>query len=166
MAYRTKTYLAGAWTEDNDAFTQLYAWKNGNRWNLDFHDAHEVTQARDSSQYCSIKKSLAQRIDVSKTFILVVSTSTKSRRAGECNYCFKNNECGNSSNKSFIEFECDKAARDYTKGEIKQIVVLYNASSVDKSKCPYVLKDIGIHKEMKTFAIFDYNKVKTALGQL
>lgn len=38
MAYRTKTYIAGDWDHDRDAVEQIYKWKNGNKWNLDFHD--------------------------------------------------------------------------------------------------------------------------------
>ena len=56
----------------------------------------------------------------------------------------------------------------YLKGEMK-IVVLYNATSIDKSKCPEILKSIGIHKEMKSYngfwgrSIFDYSKVRNAI---
>ena len=73
MAYRTKTYIAADWDHDKDAVDQIYKWKNGNGWSLDFHDAHELTQARDSSLPCSIKASLKSRMDVSKNFVLITT---------------------------------------------------------------------------------------------
>ncbi|SHK42063.1 hypothetical protein SAMN02745163_03763 [Clostridium cavendishii DSM 21758] len=163
MTYRTKTYIAADWTGDNDAVEQLHKWNDSNYWGLSFHDAHDITQSSDSSKNCSIKASLRSRFDVSKTFVLIVGNGTKSRRAGECNYCFKNNECGSTSNKSFIEYECDKAVRDNLK-----IVVLYNAATIDKTKCPDAVKNIGIHtamcyrKDSKLY--WDYQAVKNAVG--
>jgi hypothetical protein len=163
MTYRTKTYIAGDWTGDNDAVEQLHKWNDSNYWGLSFHDAHDITQSSDSSKNCSIKASLRSRLDVSKTFVLIVGNGTKSRRAGECNYCFKYNECGSTSNKSFIEYECDKSIRDGLK-----IVVLYNAATIDKTKCPDVIKNTGTHTAMcyrKDGKLFwDYQAVKNAIG--
>lgn len=162
MRYRTKTYIAGDWTGDKDAVDQLYKWNNSNYWGLSFHDAHEITQSADSSRNCSIKASLRARIDISKTFVLIVGNGTKSRRAGECNYCFKNNYCGSSSNKSFIEYECDKAVRDNLK-----IVVLYNSAKVNKNLCPDAVRYQGVHVPMcyreggKLY--WDYQTVKNAI---
>ena len=50
-----------------------------------------------------------------------------------------------------------------------KIVVLYNAASVDKSKCPEKLRSVGNHVAMKSYNNiwndyrFDYNKVKQAI---
>ena len=76
MPYRTKTYIAADWDNDKAAVDQLYSWKNNGRLNLDFHDAHELTQARDTSLPCSIKSSLKTRMDVSKTFVMIVGPGT------------------------------------------------------------------------------------------
>lgn len=163
MTRRTKTYIAGDWTGDKDAVEQLHKWNDSKYWGLSFKDAHEITQSSDSSQNCSIKASLRTRLDISKTFVLIVGNGTKSRRAGECNYCLKNNNCGNSSNKSFIEYECDKALRDGIR-----IVVLYKAAKVDRSKCPEALRYQGTHAAMcyredgKLY--WDYQSVKNAIG--
>lgn len=160
--YRTKTYIAADWTGDNDAVNQLHKWNESNYWGLSFQDAHDITQSSDSSKNCSIKASLRARLDRTKTFVLIVGNGTKTRRAGECNYCWESNKCGSTSNKSFIEYECDKAVRDGIK-----IVVLYNAAMVNKNKCPDILKDKGIHlamcyrKDGKLY--WDYNSVKKAL---
>lgn len=163
MTYRTKTYIAGDWTGDKDAVEQLHKWNDSNYWGLSFHDAHDITQSNDSSKNCSIKASLRERLDVSKTFVLIVGSGTKTRRAGECNYCYDTSKCGSSSNKSFIDYECDKAVRDGL-----NIVVLYNAASIDKSKCPDVIKDKGVHTAMcyrKDGQLYwDYQAVKNAIG--
>ena len=71
MAYRNKTYIAADWDHDKNAVEQIYKWKDSDHWSLDFHDAHEITQARDTSLPCSIKRSLKERMDSSKLFVLI-----------------------------------------------------------------------------------------------
>ena len=135
--YRTRTYIAADWTGDIDAVMQLRNWNDSNYWSLTFTDAHDLTQARDSSLSCSIKASLRERLDASKTFVLIVGKATKDLRSGSCSYCndysiYSGCRRGYSYDfRSFVNFECEKAARDNLK-----IVVLYNAASVDRSKCP------------------------------
>lgn len=77
MLYRTRTYIAADWDGDLDAVNQLHKWNESDYFNLSFSDAHDLTQARDSSLNCSIKKSLAERIDASKTFVIIVGNNTK-----------------------------------------------------------------------------------------
>ena len=169
MAYRTKTYIAADWDGDKNAVEQLYKWKKSNYWSLDFHDAHDLTQARDSSLNCSIKSSLATRLDVSKTFVLIVGNTTKTVRSGSCQYCGSYNSwtqscarCHSVDYRSYIEYECEKAIRDGLK-----IVVLYNAGSVNKSKCPDSIKYHGTHVAMWKWEngqyYWDYQSVKRAL---
>ena len=171
MAYRTKTYIAADWDGDSDAVEQLYKWKNSNYWSLEFHDAHDLTQSRDSSLNCSIKSSLATRLDASKTFVLIVGNNTKTVRSGSCQYCNSYNSWTQScarghgvDYRSYIEYECDKAVRDGLK-----IVVLYNATSVDKSNCLDVVKYVGTHTPMCYYEngqyYWDYQAVKSALGE-
>lgn len=170
MVYRTKTYIAGDWDGDKDAIEQLHKWNDGNSWSLSFTDAHDLTQARDSSLNCNIKSSLATRLDASKTFVLIVGSSTKTVRSGGCQYCGSYNSwtssCarGYSVNlRSYVEYESEKASRD----ELK-IVVLYNAASVDKSKCPDAVKNTGTHIAMcyldNSKYYWDYQAVKKALS--
>lgn len=170
MAYRTRTYLAAEWDGDKDAIDQLHMWNNNNFWSLSFTDAHDLTQARDGSLNCSIKSSLATRLDASKTFVLIVGVNTKTARNGSCQYCASYNSwtqsCARGMNvdyRSYIEYECEKAIRDGLK-----IVVLYNAASVDKAKCPEVIKNVGTHKAMCYYQdgsyYWDYKTVKAAIG--
>lgn len=170
MAYRTKTYIAADWSGDKDAIDKLHDWNNSNYWSLSFTDAHDLTQARDTSLNCSIKTSLATRLDVSKTFVLIVGSGTKALRSGSCQYCNSYNSYTYSCAKgysvdyrSYLEYECEKAIRDGL-----NIVVLYNAATVDKSKCPDTIKSVGTHVAMcykkDGNYYWDYQAVKDAIG--
>lgn len=170
MAYRTKTYVAGDWTGDKDAIDKLYQWNDSNYWSLSFTNAHDLTQAKDSSLNCTIKRSLKTRLDASKTFVLVVGEKTNSVTAGGCQLCGSYNSWTSSCAKgysvdyrSYIKYECDKAVEAGIK-----IVVLYKAASVNKSKCPAAVRNVGTHVAMWYKAndgnyYWDYNAVKNAL---
>lgn len=169
MVYRTKTYIAADWTGDYDAVEQLYRWNNNNYWNLSFMNAHDLMQARDSSLNCSIKSSLSNRLNASKTFVLIVGDNTKTVRSGGCQYCESYNYPHTCTRghcvdyRSYIEYECEKAVRDGLK-----IVVLYNAATVNKSKCPDVIRNVGIHIAMCYYEegkyYWDYQAVKKAMS--
>ena len=169
MVYSTKTYIAAEWDGDKDAVEQLKKWNDSNYWGISFNDAHDLQQARDGSLNCSIKKSHQGRLDASKTFVLIVGANTKSVRSGSCQYCSSYNSythaCAKSYSvdyRSYIEYECDIAIRDSIK-----IIVLYNAATVDKSKCPDSIKSIGKHVAMCYYKdgkyYWDYQAVKGAL---
>ena len=147
MSYRTKTYIAGDWTGDKDLIDQLYAWNSSDYWSLNFTDAHKLTQSRDTSLYCTIKSSLAERLNASRTFVLVVGEQTRNLTKGGCQYCGSYNRwnkwCARShyvDYRSYIEYECEKAKNDGLK-----IVVIYNSCSIQKEKCPEVLRNTGRH---------------------
>lgn len=174
MIRRTKTYIAGDWDNDIDAINQLHKWNLGDKWSLHFVDVHSLTQSYDTSLYCSIKTSLHSRMTISKTFVLVVGEHTNTVTKGACYNCtFYNryltlpSNCskGNSiDNRSYIKYECELAIRNNCK-----IVVLYNSTIVNKSKCPEVLRNIGMHIAMKTFRFnpfrvdWDYDSVNKAI---
>lgn len=182
MQYRTRTYIAGEWTGDSDAIDQLYKWNEGDKWSFHFSDVHKNKQCYDSSMPCTIKDSLRTRMNGSKTFVLVVGNDTATTRKGSCAY----SNCANKeydywqtkyickvvgktySTQSFIDYECQLAYNAWLHGNMK-IVVLYNASTVNKSKCPEILKNIGTHVSMKSYNlylgryVYDYQKVRTAI---
>lgn len=58
MVYITKTYIAADWDGDKKAVDKLREWNDGEKWNLSFTDAHDLTQARDDS--CYVTKELKQ----------------------------------------------------------------------------------------------------------
>ncbi len=169
MAYRTRTYIAADWSGDKDAVEQLHKWNDG-YWSLSFTDAHDLTQSSDSSLNCSIKSSLKTRMDASKTFVLIVGDKTDSVTAGSCRYCPSYNSWTSScargrsiDYRSYIKYECDKAVEAGIK-----IVVLYNSTTVSRSKCPEAVRYEGTHvamvcrKDGKLY--WDYNAVKNALA--
>lgn len=170
MVYRTKTYIAGDWDGDRDAISQLYKWKESKYLSLDFIDAHDLHQARDASLNCSIKKSLQQRLDVSKRFVLVVGGKTKSLRSGGCHLCSSYNSwtsaCARGyriDHRSYVEYECEKAKSDGL-----DIVVLYNSTRADRDKCPDCIKWSGKHVAMQCYKNgqrhWNYQAVKEALS--
>lgn len=167
MTYRTRTYIAGDWTGDADLINKLMEWNRSNYWALSFTDAHELTQARDTSLPCSIKHSLAERLNASKTFVLVVGNKTNCLTKGSCRYCQSYNSYNVSCARghyidfdSFIDYECEKAVRDGLK-----IVVLYNDTAVYRSLCPEAVRYKGTHiaaKKPFTYA-WDYDAIKRAI---
>lgn len=170
MAYRTRTYIAADWDGDHDAVEQLHKWNDGDRWSLSFPDAHELHQSRDSSLPCSIKSSLKQRMDRSKRFVLIVGDHTTTVTKGSCSYCGSYNSwtrnCARPHSidrRSYIEYECDKAVEAGI-----DIVVLYNGTHVDRSKCPESVRWTGSHVAMLYYRnggdYWDYQAVKKALS--
>lgn len=167
--YRTKTYIAAGWSEERDVIKKLYEWKDSRYLSLSFTDAHEITQARDSSLNCSIKDSLRTRLNASKTFVLIVGDNTKDLRSGSCAYCAsynsRNRSCarGHSVNyDSYIDYECKTAIKDGM-----NIVILYNSTIVDKSKCPSIVSSCGTHIPVYYYENgikkWNYQKIKLAL---
>lgn len=172
MSYRTKTYIAADFDHDKDAVDVLYKWNDSDHWSLNFHDAHEVTQARDTSLPCSIKSSLKTRLDLSKRFVLIVGDHTDSITKGSCRYCNRYSiswgRCLNNRStdfKSYIKYECAEAVK-----ADMQIIVLYNDTTVTRSKCPEAVRYRGTHVAMvyynsqnKTY-YWNYQAVKKAFG--
>jgi hypothetical protein len=82
---------------------------------------------------------------------------------------YKCNATGKTYNtESFIDYECRKAYEAYINGKMK-IVVLYNSASIDKNKCPEILRNIGTHQSMKSYNYildrytYDYQKIRNAI---
>ncbi|MBP5422723.1 MAG: TIR domain-containing protein [Paludibacteraceae bacterium] len=167
MYYRTKTYIAADWDHDKDAVDALHYWNNSSYYGLSFSDAHDLKQARDTSLNCSIKQSLSDRLDASKTFVLIVGSHTNELKAGGCQYCGSYNgywgTCARGHNvdtRSYIDYECEKAVKDGLK-----IIVLYKNTSVNRNLCPEAVRWTGTHKPMITLnqygkLIWDYVSVK------
>ena len=167
--YRTRTYIAGDWDHDKNAVDQLHKWNDSNYWSLSFTDAHDLIQANDESLNCSIKKSLKKRMDVSKRFVLIVGNRTNTVTAGSCALCDSYNSytkvCAKGYSvdyRSYIEYECDKAVEAGIK-----VIVLYKSASINKSKCPEPVKNLGVHAPMCYRGLdgelhWDYQSVKEA----
>ncbi len=174
MVYRTKTYIAADWDGDKDTVQQLHKWNESKKWSLSFTDAHELTQARDSSLNCNIKTSLNTRLKATKTFILIVGSNTKTVRSGGCQYCKSYNSLSKNCLRgyyidysSYIEYECDKAIQTALEGKMR-IVIMYKAAKVDRSKCPESIKNHGKHIALYYLEngkyYWNYQAVKDAIG--
>lgn len=174
MYYRTRTYLAGDWDGDNNLIKKIKEWKDNGYLALDFTDAHDLTQARDESLNCTIKDSLSTRLNASKTFVLIVGDKTDSVTSGSFRYCQEYRSsyqwCSRGKSpdlRSYVKYECEKAARDYRNGEMK-IAVIYNYMSVHKDKCPEAVRNIGDHiagitRDINGNLKFDYQAIKNAI---
>ncbi|KMT21892.1 TIR domain-containing protein [Clostridium cylindrosporum] len=170
MIYRTRTYIAADWTDDKDAVDQLMKWNSSKHWGLTFGDAHELSQClSDDTNNCNIKKNCSQNFDHSKFFVLIVGDKTKSLRSGYCMYCKAYSYCQYTykTNKSYVEYECDYAVRNNL-----PIIVLYNSTTIDKSKCiDSVVKVAKAHAKMVMYGTdnklyWDYQSVKDAFDKL
>lgn len=166
--YRTRTYIAADFDHDKDAVDQLYKWNDSNYWSLSFSDAHDLQSSSDSSLYCSIKASLKYRMDGSKTFVLIVGNHTNKITKGGCQNCGSYNShtysCARGHSVdycSYIAYECEKAIEAGI-----DIIVLYNDTRIDKSKCPESVRNTGTHTTMVYYKegkyYWDYQSVKKA----
>jgi len=170
MTYRTRTYIAADWDHDQNAVGILYEWNKSKYWGLSFGDAHELSQCRnDDTNNCNIKKNCSQNLDHSKCIVLIIGQHTKSLRAGYCMYCKQFSYCRETykTNKSFVEFECDYALRHNL-----PIIVLYNSTYVDKSKCLDSVKNVAlchvpmIKRGLDGRYVWDYQGIKNAFDRL
>jgi hypothetical protein len=77
MAYRNKTYACFDGDTDMRYFNLLKAWHANDRYDFSYYDAHSLTQARDSSTEESIKRSLRDRLNNTREFLLLIGANTK-----------------------------------------------------------------------------------------
>ncbi len=119
MSYRNRTYVAFDGDEDMWAYRFMRGWKNSEHIDFDFHDAHDLNSARDTSTEESIKARLRERMANSKQMILLVGENTKYLR-------------------KFVPWEIQLAR----KKDIPIIVVnLNNERGYDEDLCPSAIKD-------------------------
>ncbi|MEO0548410.1 MAG: TIR domain-containing protein [Pseudomonadota bacterium] len=123
MAYRNKTYVCFDGDEDIKYYRLMTAWKANDSTSFNFHDAHDLNTARDSSQEESIKRQLRIRFQNSKTFIVLVGQRTR--------FLTK-----------FVKWEMEVAQ----KLGLPIIVVNLNGSRQQSDLCPPAVRDkLAIH---------------------
>lgn len=76
MAYRNKLYIAFDGDSDMRWYRLLTAWNANEHMDFDFHNAHDLYPARDTSLPESIKAQLRKRMQNSKSFLLLVGERT------------------------------------------------------------------------------------------
>jgi len=77
MGYRNKTYIAFDGDNDMHYYRLMMAWKANDGFSLNFHNAHDLNTARDSSQEESIKRQLRERFVNSKMLIILIGENTR-----------------------------------------------------------------------------------------
>lgn len=76
MAYRNKTFVSFA-SENIVSYRLMCAWKKNQRIAFDFHDAHDLNIALDTSQPDTIRRRLRERLSNTKQVVLLVGDETR-----------------------------------------------------------------------------------------
>ena len=124
MAYRNKTYVA--FDADNDIryYRLMQAWKQSDRTNFNFYDAHDLNNLRSYSSEQTIKRRLKERLTNSKVFVLLIGRQTK--------FHYK-----------FVRWEIENAI------ELNLPILCVNLNgmrSMDNNLCPPILKNkLALH---------------------
>lgn len=152
MAQRQYTYIAGDWDHDKDAVNVLEYLKSNSK--LFYLNVHDTKTAYDGSLNCSIKKSLKERLDISRRFVLIVGDHTSTLTRGGCQLCASYNSFQRRCAKgysvdynSFVKYECEKAAEANLNREMT-VLVLYKNDSIDRNNCPESVRWLGKHVAM------------------
>lgn len=123
MAYRNKSYVCFDGDEDIKYYRLMTAWKANKGLEFNFHDAHDLNYARDSSLEESIKKQLRARFANSKTLVVLIGEKTR--------YLQK-----------FVKWEMQVAL----KLGLPIIAVNLDGSRVKTGKCPSTISDeLAVH---------------------
>lgn len=77
MAYRNKTYVAFDADNDMHYYRLMQAWKQNDRTEFDFYNAHELNNLRPTSSEETIKHKLRERLLNSKVLVVLIGNHTK-----------------------------------------------------------------------------------------
>jgi hypothetical protein len=118
MAYRNKTYVCFDGDEDMHYYRLMCAWKANDAFEFNFHNAHDLNTARDSSQEESIKRQLRERFANSKLLLVLIGEKTKYLR-------------------KFVPWEMEVALRL----DLPIVGVNLNGSRSQDERCPATIRD-------------------------
>jgi len=135
MAYRNKPYIAFDGDNDMHYYRLMTAWKANDGFSLNFHNAHDLNTARDSSQEESIKRQLRERFANSKLLVVLIGENTK--------YLTK-----------FVKWELEVALRL----SLPIIGVNLNGSRKMDDRCPPTIRD-----ELVVYTSFNHNIIAHAM---
>jgi hypothetical protein len=76
MSYRNKTYVAFA-SENIHLYRLMEAWRDNDKIDFDFYDAHDLFVSRDTSEPETIKNNLRQRMKNAKQVVLIGTPEAK-----------------------------------------------------------------------------------------
>lgn len=137
MTYRNKTYIAFDGDNDMHYYRLMTAWKANDGFSLNFHNAHELNTARDSSQEESIKRQLRERFANSKLLVVLIGANTK--------YLTK-----------FVKWEMEVALRL----GLPIIGVNLNGSRQIDDRCPPTIRD-----QLVVYTSFTHNIIEYGMDQ-
>ncbi len=129
MGYSDPTYVIFDGDKDKWAYAYMKGWKENERINFDFRDAHDLTPMTSRAQDESyVKSHLRERMKGSKQAIVLVGESTKDLR-------------------KYVPWEIDLALEQ----DLPIIVVNLNGTrQMDSSRCPEVLRNkCVVHVDFK-----------------
>jgi len=72
MAYRNKVFVSFDGDNDIHYYRLMCAWHQNDNTPFNFANAHDISQARDTSLEESIKANLRQRLLNTKTFVVLI----------------------------------------------------------------------------------------------
>ncbi|WP_313457350.1 TIR domain-containing protein [Achromobacter sp.] len=136
MAYRNRTYIAFDGDNDMHYYRLMTAWKANDGFSLNFHNAHDLNTARDSSQEESIKRQLRERFAHSKLLVVLIGANTK--------YLTK-----------FVKWEMEVALRL----GLPIIGVNLNGSRQMDDRCPPTIRD-----QLVVYTSFNHNIIEHAMN--
>jgi hypothetical protein len=76
MAYRNKTFVSFA-SEDIRCYRMMCAWRKNENIEFEFHDAHDLNTALDTSRPDTIRRRLRERLANTKQIVLLVGNDTR-----------------------------------------------------------------------------------------
>lgn len=135
MPFRNKTYIAFDGDTDMSYYRMMTAWHANPKFSFEFHNAHDLNTARDSSNEESIKRQLRERFANSKNFIVLIGEKTKLLR-------------------KFVPWEMDVAL----KLDLPIIAVNLNGSRTRDGRCPAT-----IYSELVIYVPFSAKIIEYAL---
>lgn len=154
MSYRNKTYVAFA-SEDIHYYRLMEAWRDNDRIDFDFYDAHDLYISRDTSQPETIKRNLRERMKNVKQIVLLGSAT--GQRKG-------------SDGRSFLAHEVKVAI------EFDLPIVIANLDgkrTVDRSVIPQPLLDadyytisVSFQTSIIRYALDNYAPAYSASGKI
>lgn len=119
MAYRNKTYVIFDGDNDMWAYAYMKGWKNNDKIDFNFHDAHDLAPISTAQNEAYIKSVLRERLKNTKQAIVIVGANTR--------YLYR-----------FVRWEIETCLAM----KIPIIVVnLNNMRQQDNERCPAIIKD-------------------------
>ncbi len=87
MAYRNKTYVAFA-SENIRDYRMMEAWRDNEHIDFNFHDAHDLVTALDTSLPETIRRRLRERLNNTKQVVLLVGDVTRRKAADPSTFLY------------------------------------------------------------------------------